>query len=155
MAIKRSESNVYDYHAQMYMWRFVPAQNRLAVVVTDVRYHTASGNSFKRVGHSRVVRTLGTIVVGGVALRLWNPRAKLGCSTCRNSLISNIYPVARARKHVLMFPTYKIWYPSKARWQTFWPLLVSSLQRFWKIAIITNLLLEGIYFFYIYAYIKS
>ena len=37
----------------------------------------------------------------------WGSRSKPGSSTWSNSLITGNYPAARARKHVLMFPSYK------------------------------------------------
>ena len=87
-------------------WRIVPAQNRL-VVVPVVWYHTASGNPFWQVGHGQEVRTPCTIVCGGVALRLWSPRSKLGSGIWSNSLITDIYFAANTRRHVRLFPPHK------------------------------------------------
>ena len=42
-------------------------------IVPGVWYHTASANLFWREGNGHVFRTLGTIVGGSVALRLWGP----------------------------------------------------------------------------------
>ena len=63
---------------------------------------------FWRTGPGWVVRTLGIIAGGGVALRLWGPRSKLGSSTWINSLITDNYPAVSAQRHVLMFPPYTI-----------------------------------------------
>ena len=49
----------------------------------------------------RVVRKLGTIVGGGVVLKLWSSRSKLTPRKLSNSLITGIFT---ARRHVLMFP---------------------------------------------------
>ena len=86
-------------------WIIVPAQSWL--VVCWVWYYMASASLFLRTGHALVVRPLGIIAGGGVALRLWGPRSLLGSSTWSNSLITGYYPVASARRHVLMFPVYK------------------------------------------------
>ena len=71
----------------------VPAQSRL-VVVPGAWYHTASASPFWWTAHSLVVRTLGIIADGGVALRLWGLRSLLGSSTWSNSLITGDYPAA-------------------------------------------------------------
>ena len=74
----------------------VPAQSRL-VVVPGAWYHTATASPFWWTAHSLVVRTLGIIAGGGVALRLWGLRLLLGSSTWSNSLITGDYPAASAR----------------------------------------------------------
>ena len=59
------------------------------------------------VARGPVVGTLGTIVGGGVAVRLWGPRSELEYSTWSNSLITGIYHAASARRHVLTFRPYQ------------------------------------------------
>ena len=62
---------------------------------------------FWRTGRGLVVKTLGIIAGGRIALRLWGRRSLLGSSIWRNALITSNYPDASARRHVLMFPPYK------------------------------------------------
>ena len=85
----------------------------LRVVVPGVWCLTASASPFLT-GHGLVVRTLGIIAGGRVALRLWSLRSKLGSSRWSNSLKTDYHPAASARTHVLMFPPYKninyVWY---------------------------------------------
>ena len=91
-------------------------------VVPGVWYHTASASPLRRTGHGRVIRMLGVIADGGVALRLWGRRSRLDYNTGNNSLIIGIYPVANARRHVLIVFHAKIislhrWQVLEARWR--------------------------------------
>ena len=100
LCIKRLKNN------EKRLFICVKLTNQLSLVL-GVWYHTVSPNLFGQVGHGRVVRTLGTIVGGRVALRLWDLCSKLGSSTWSNLLITDIYPAVSAWRHVPMFPPYK------------------------------------------------
>ena len=77
-----------------------------------------------------MVKTLGIIAGGRVALRLWSPGSKVNSSTWCNSLITGNYPAANARKLVLMFPPYKNNTPKinylclSMEWYYVWPMSV-------------------------------
>ena len=59
-------------------------------------------------GQGQMVRTLSTIGDGGVVLKLWGTRWKMGSSTWNNSLITGIYLATRAEKHALIFPSFTL-----------------------------------------------
>ena len=77
-------------------------------------YHTECmtwlhNNSFWRMGHARLVRTLAA-TVGGEG-RLWDPGipdSLLVSTSWSNSLIIGIYPESNDRSHAIMSPLYKI-----------------------------------------------
>ena len=78
-----------------------------AIMCQTFSYGTYYYDTFWRMGHSRMVRTLDTTVGGGVTCEVWSPCSNMEFSTRSNSSIIDIYSAASASRHGLMYPPYK------------------------------------------------